>query len=286
MILPLRVRFLNFFRQIWMVPFLESWLVRRTVGAEPDEGLSRWVPNPYQYPSPSLRRVHRHGIDMQVDISDYIGHYLYFGFQDDSTEKLFSLVKPDAHILDVGANIGWTALRMASLANRGWVRAFEPDPVNFARCQANVSRNTAANLKVLQAALGSRRGVASMEVRTPSNLGGNRVAPQGQGTEVVEIWPLDEIIDQFPDAHIDLIKVDVEGYEMHVLRGAAQTLRRSMPVLFVELDDNNLRDQGDSAESLVTYLEDLGYSLTDATTGASVRSGQNFQNCHTDIIAR
>jgi hypothetical protein len=83
-----------------------------------------------------------------------------------------------------------------------------------------------------------------------------------------------------------LIKVDVEGFELHVLRGAEKTLRQCKPALFIELDDNNLSDQGDSAEKLVSYLEDLGYAITDAGTGAPVRSGKPFTNCHTDIIAR
>jgi hypothetical protein len=125
-----------------------------------------------------------------------------------------------------------------------------------------------------------------MEVRAPSNLSGNRIVPSGVGNTPVEVWPLDEIIETFPGTRIDLIKIDVEGYELHVLRGSLQTLKRCRPVLFIELDDNNLRDQGDSAQSLVKYLEELGYSITDAVNGSPVRSDQSFTNCHTDIIAR
>lgn len=286
MSLSLRVRLLNFFRQFWMVPFMESWLARRTAGVNPDAGFSRWAPNPYQYPSPTWRKFQREGVSMQVDISDYIGHYLYFGFADPSANALFSLVKPDAHVVDVGANIGWTALRMATLASTGWVRAFEPHPLNFSRCQENISRNAVSNLKIFPFALGSSRGMVQMEVRTPSNLGGNRIAPKFTGSTPIEVWPLDEIIGTFPDKHIDLIKIDVEGYELQVLRGSLDTLKRCRPVLFIELDDNNLRDQGDSAESLVKFLEDLGYCITDAATGAPVRSGQSFTNCHTDIVAQ
>lgn len=286
MTLPLRVRFLNFFRQIWMIPVLESMLTRLTYRADPVKGVSKWVPNPYQYASPSLREFERDGVRMQVDISDYIGHYLYFGFADPSTSKLFSLVKSDSHIVDIGANIGWTALRMASMTTGGWVQAFEPDPRNHTRCMTNVNRNKLPNLHVNQLALGSARGQGQMEVRTPSNLGGNRVGPGGIGSTPVEIYPLDQLIERFPDPRIDLIKIDVEGYELQVLRGAMQTLQRCKPVLFVELDDNNLRDQGDSAQSLVKYLEELGYSICEAVTGIPIRSEQSFVNCHTDIIAR
>lgn len=284
--LPFRVRFLNFFRQIWMIPPLESWLARRTAGVKPDLGLAKWVPNPYQYPTSSFRTLRREGLVLNVDVSDYIGHYLYFGFADPSAAALFSLVKTDAHIIDVGANIGWTAMKMARLAVGGWVMAFEPDPLNFSRCSENLARNTLPNLKVFPVALGNSEGRVPMEIRTPSNRGGNRIAPNGDGISAVELTRLDEIIGRFPDDRIDLIKIDVEGYELHVLKGAMNTLRRLHPVLFVELDDNNLRDQGESAENLVKYLEQLGYALSDALSGTPIHAGQSFVNCHIDIIAR
>lgn len=285
--LPLHVRILNFFRQVWMTPALESWLVKRTAGRLPDKGWSKLVPNPYQYPSKSYREFQREGIHMRMDISDYVGHYLYFGFEDRGTRTLFSLVKPTSHVVDVGANIGWTALCMASLAKDGWVMAFEPDQVNHAACTKNISGNSLPNIELFQVALGDTKGTVQLEVRTPSNLGGNRVAPKGGGGGAeVSSCPLDHMTAQFPDAHVDLIKIDVEGYELKVLRGAIETLRRCKSVLFVELDDNNLRDQGDSAQMLVRFLEDLGYHVEDASTGVKIRSDQLFENCHTDLVGR
>jgi FkbM family methyltransferase len=283
-----KVRLLNFFRQVWMIPVLESFLASKTQGLPPNHFICKWVPNPYQYRSGSLRRIRQGGVQLEVDISDYIGHYLYFAFEDSSANALFRQVTAVSHVVDVGANLGWTALRMASLAPQGWVMAFEPDRENFTRCQANVSLNSFPNLFLFQVGLGSQPGTATMEVRTPSNRGGNRISPSSEPTnKTIEMARLDDMLSQFPDNRIDLIKIDVEGFELHVLRGAEQTLKQCKPVLFIELDDNNLRDQGDSARELVQFLEGHGYqTLEDAATGTKISSSTSFDHCHMDILAK
>jgi len=223
---------------------------------------------------------------MSVDISDYMGHYFYFGFDDPSNRALFSQVHNATRIVDVGANIGWTALRMASIAKNGWVMAFEPDPLNHQRCKENVNLNSFENLQLFPVALGSETGHATMEVRTPYNFGGNRIIPGGGEGRLVSLRKLDDMVDEFPDSQIDLLKIDVEGYELEVLRGAAQLIKRCKPILFVELDDNNLRDHGSSAADLVESLESNGYvHIKNHITGLQVDSSQSFTNCHLDILA-
>jgi FkbM family methyltransferase len=283
-----KVRLLNLFRRVWMMPPFEAFLARQTLGLPPNHFISKWVPNPYQYRPGSLRTIDRHGIKMEVDISDYIGHYLYFGFLDLSAEKLFSLCAETSIVIDVGANIGWTALRLARKAVKGKVYGFEPDPYNQERCQENVKRNTFDNLEVFSTALGNMESTVRMELRTPSNRGGNRIAPGGLGgSTLVPLIRMDQAAPVNSLEKIDLIKIDVEGYELQVLRGASGVLRKHKPILFVELDDNNLRDQGDSAGELVRFLEERGYSkIANAVNDEAVSSAMSFTHCHWDIIAQ
>lgn len=282
--LPLRVRALNVFRQVWMVRPLESWLAAQTAGRSPDALICKFVPNPYQYPTGSLRLMEREHIRMTVDVSDYVGHYLYFGFRDPGTEQLFALCEEGSTIIDVGANIGWTCLRMAGKAIRGQVIAFEPDPVNASRCVGNAALNNFSNLKIETLALGDADGQASMEVRTPANLGGNRISA-GSGTTPVTVKRMDHVASVQQLRRVDLIKIDVEGYELKVLKGAEETLKRCRPKLFIEIDDENLRDQGDSARAVITYLRSLGYtSFIDAATGAERHESENFSHCHFDMM--
>ncbi|MEO7989467.1 MAG: FkbM family methyltransferase [Chryseolinea sp.] len=283
-----KVKALNVVRSIFKFPLLERALASLTYGKLPDHVFSKLVPNPYQYSPGAFREVQRDGLTLQVDISDYIGHYLYFGFLDTGIANLFSLCKKNNTVIDIGANIGWTALNFAQLSATGTVIGFEPDPFNYSVCKANIARNTLPNLMVLPFGLGETSAEVMMEVRTPENRGGNRIAPQGSAGAVnVHIKRLDDVTEVSSLSAINLMKLDVEGYELKVLRGAKNILQKHKPTLFIEVDDDNLNDQHDSAKDLVSFLEACGYSsIRHAETNAAVTSSYNFSHCHFDIIAQ
>jgi FkbM family methyltransferase len=285
---PIKVKVLNAFRTIFKIGFLEKILVSRTIGKSPRSFLSKLVPNPYQYTVGSFRLINRNGIKMKIDISDYIGHYLYFGFNDIDINKLYKLCSEGSNAIDIGTNIGWVAHNLARISKTGKVFGFEPDPFNYDRCTENIALNNFINLTVFPWGLGFIDATIGMEVRTPSNLGGNRIAPAGsKNTREVQIKRLDNVPPVQALNKIDLIKIDVEGYELKVLKGAEQTIRKHHPVLFIEIDDNNLRDQNDSASVLITFLTDMGYhEIRNATNEMLVSSQTDFTNCHFDIIAR
>lgn len=283
--LSLRTRTLNCFRNIFKVAALERLLLAAVVDQRADALASKFVPNPYQYPRPTWRKFDRSGVVMKVDISDYIGHLVYFGFYEPGFARLLSMCRGSMNVIDVGANIGWTALNLARQTS-GKVIGFEPDPINFERCQENVSFNRSANLTVLPIGLGKESKQVMMEVRSPENRGGNRITARGGvGYTSVDVVPLDQVglVDAL--SSIDLIKIDVEGYEMEVLAGAVRVLSKFKPALFVEVDNNNLVDQGSSARQLVIFLESRGYICTNAVSNGLVKSSDNFENCHFDMVA-
>ncbi len=287
MIISHKVRFLNLFRNVLKLPFIEERLAALTSGRSTDHFFCKLVPNSYQYPPGSMRLIHRHGLTLRADISDYIGHFLYFGFREKSIDKLFSLCRPGSHVIDVGTNIGWTLLNFAKISQTGKVLGFEPDPDNFAACHGNIELNKLDNVTILQKALGTQKSTAMMEVRTPSNRGGNRIAPgTGKGSVKVIIERLDDVTDIKAWHGLDLIKIDVEGYELHVLEGATSLLSRYKPTLFIEVDDDNLNDQGNSAKALIAFLELKGYHrIYNAETDEPISIDHDFGHCHFDIIA-
>lgn len=286
--LSAKVKTLNLFRNVFKITFLESLLASLTRGKSPDHFFCKLVPNPYQYTPGTFKILKQNGIAMRVDISDYIGHYLFFGFEDRGIQKLFSLCHEKSNVLDVGANIGWTVLNLAQIAKQGKVLGFEPDPYNFERCSDNISLNDFKNVRAFPVGLGNANLQVNMEIRTSSNRGGNRIAPDGtNSSRPVQIVSLDDFAPVQELNSIDLIKMDVEGYELNALRGAERLLKQHMPVLFIELDDNNLKDQGDSALALIEFLFSAGYKkITDAESGVNISTQTNFNNCHFDIIAR
>ena len=285
--LPFKVRFLNLFRNVFRIRPLEEMLSRTIAGKSSHHFVSKLAPNPYQYPADSFRILERNGIRMKLDLSDYIGHYTYFGFEDISFNKLLELCKPGATVIDVGTNVGWTLLNLGRLSQTGSVYGFEPDPYNYRLCKENVSLNKLNNISLFPLGLSDVNAQLNMEVRAPSNRGGNRISTSSKGSYKVDVIRLDDFEATKSANRIDLIKIDVEGYELHVLKGAVGVLRQHHPVLFIEVNDNNLAYQGHSAKELIGFLNDIGYrNIISADDGQTVTASDNFVNRHFDLIAR
>jgi FkbM family methyltransferase len=287
MMITRRTRALNALRSLFKIPPLERWLASTIRGNCRPTIFDKLAPNPYQYAPGSMRIFKHKGISMEVDLSDYLGHFYYFGFFDAGYHRLFALCRPGTIVVDVGANLGWTSLHLKDLSKTGIVIAFEPDSQNYARCSRNLSLNPLLPIELHQLGLGEVDIVAEMEIRCPTNLSGNRVLPSGShGGEQVVITSLDQFLLKKRIGGIQLIKIDVEGYEVKVLKGARNLLTEYRPTIFVEINTRNLLDQGDSAEDLFNLLLDYGYTKFEcAQTGCAVTRDTFSRNSHFDLIA-
>lgn len=156
---------------------------------------------------------------------------------------LESLIKPGMTLVDVGGNIGYYAVMMASyLKGQGAVYCLEPDPTNLIELRANVAGNALENLvTILPLAAGNAEGTIRFEP------GLNAYATE-DGSMEVEVRRLDSL--NLPP--IDFIKIDVEGYEGAVLEGAEQMIKRSHPIVFLELHPNLLTS--DTHGEIVQFL--------------------------------
>jgi FkbM family methyltransferase len=170
------------------------------------------------------------------------------------------LIAPHAVVLDVGANLG-TFCYTVQRANRS-VRliAFEPIPALAARL-----RTLFRDIDVIELALSDRRAV---EVFRIPYIEGRRCATRGSLEPMVDssTWRqiqvrtdlLDHVVPTMGLDRLDLVKIDVEGHELQVIRGAEQTLRRLRPILLVEIEQ---RHHGrEAAAEIMSYIERLGYS--------------------------
>jgi len=155
--------------------------------------------------------------------------------QDDPFSKLIvSELSSDAVCFDVGANIGLTMLMMADLCPQGHVYAFEPGPENAKWLHRNVEINGIKNCTIIEAAVGSTIGTL--------RFGENRAwgfptdDPEIPGV-TVPVLTLDEFVRRTPQIkQVDLIKVDVEGFEPHVLYGSRNLQRDFHPLVWLEFN--------------------------------------------------
>ena len=153
--------------------------------------------------------------------------------------QLFTAVASDSEvILDVGANIGCTALLFGGLARS--VYAFEPSPTTFAYLEKNISRSGLKNIFLQNMGLGAEAGEYTLTF-APSNRSGGFVSNQTQAStghtiEKIVIRQMDEVLKSLNVSRVDFIKIDVEGFEGHVLRGATQTVAAYRPVVVLELN--------------------------------------------------
>jgi FkbM family methyltransferase len=279
--LSAKTRILNFCRRALMNNLAERALARLTRGKRPGSVLAKLIPNYYLYAPHALRSFELYGYRWaDLDISDGIQWYLYFGLFDPSHEALLALCRAGDVVLDVGANIGVTALRMSrAVGPTGVVYAFEPDPASYAKCVSLCEANQASNVLPMELAVSNKPGIVHLAVRDPNNLGMNQLGPSGHAVASVT---LDTFVEERKLARIDVIKMDVEGHECSVLEGAREVLAKFRPRLFIEFDDASLRSQGRSGDELLSIVRGAGY-VPFGPDGRAITFARTPPNVHFDL---
>jgi FkbM family methyltransferase len=204
------------------------------------------------------------GGEVQVSLKDHVGRSVFlFGDLDPKiTWILKRLLKPGDRVLDIGANIGLLSLWMSKLVGpRGIVHAFEPNPVLCGILQSTLARNRSKNIKLHPIALGGSEG--RMELHVPTgNFGAASLVRKAACSEQIHTVPvvrLDEIMFRESETRIALIKLDVEGFELEVLKGARRVLQEVRPsaILF----ESNEPSNRDEMPPVMRLLHECGYEF-------------------------
>lgn len=283
--LSIRIKVLNFFRKIFKIWPFDTLLLSALSHQTTYSIAKKCVPNNYQFSEGTLKKVKRNGINYELDISQYIEHLIYYKLEAESKQKLYGLVKNKSNILDVGVNIGETVLSFSRINPGGQIYGFEPVPFLFEKAIRNISLNQKSNINLFNLALSDQNGQLSFDMAKNLNSGSISMNKDlTKGSMIVNAVTLDNFVQEHNITDIDLIKIDVEGFELNVLKGAQNVLRTAKPVLFVEVVDTYLKRQNVNASMLIRYLQDLGYSINDAKTNDIIQPDQNFSNTHLDII--
>ena len=218
--------------------------------------------------APASQRVEAEGFVLYVDPEDRaIGRTIAQTRTHEpvTTEVVRSLLGPGDTVVDVGANVGWfSMLAAAAVGPTGRVLAVEPNPANCALIERSAADNGFGHVQVVAAAAADHPGVAALE--TDGSNG--RIVPLETGLDeamacsfVVPIRTLDDLVTGAGLDAVSLVKVDVEGAEPLVLRGASGTLRRR-PVVVCEFFPLLLRGNfGSDPSDFLKQLRSLGYDI-------------------------
>jgi FkbM family methyltransferase len=200
------------------------------------------------------------------DLSSYIDWAVYFygGYE---KQELFLLrdlarAKSDPVFVDVGANVGQHSLFMSKFCSQ--VHAFEPYVPVRQQLETKIAANNVKNIVVHEVGLGEAHQELDFFAPTGRNLGTGSFVPTNvagnrECSERLEVVNGDNYFDHLQLDKIDLIKIDVEGFEKSVLLGLTNTLRKHRPTVVLEFSDDTRNAFNDPDE--LTTLVPKGYSI-------------------------
>lgn len=164
-------------------------------------------------------------------------------------------------VVDIGANLGLYTL-IASKTTR-MVVAYEPEQQNATLLERTIRANGRTHVTLIRSALGDSDGTGALFLH-PANKGKHSFVPtdppEDEGDRLlVPITTLDRSLPAIGIEHVDVVKIDVEGWEAHVIRGMRETITRNLPFLFFEYAPARIREAGEDPDAMLAFLEQTGY---------------------------
>ena len=229
-------------------------------------------------------RLNMHGTLFKIYTSadDHIANEIFYnqGYEAYEFRLVKELTKRSHYFIDIGANTGIFSIYAAVTNQDLKILSFEPHPSNMDRFKKNISINQLNNIETFQVALGQKQ--ESIPFTIPADLGLSTTSSANENFTThfhkilykkidVKQIALDAALRHYCIESSDLIKVDVEYYELDVLKGALNTLSKKRPLLLIEiLQYDRLTEQfpemkgkinKNHAAEIQDFLFDLGYSV-------------------------
>lgn len=237
-------------------------------------GRNKWffifIPTHKRFSKKDLKLVSREGIKYRLNLSDYAQWMIYAGVKDHIRGLVKNWVREGGLLLDIGANAGQISLNAAHRAHIMRLQdfqcfAFEPNPyaVQVFRNNLELNEDLQKHITMIPKAVGAHGGFADLYFNPGHSGCGSLEIGDEFNSEIVKIpvCTVDDFISEQGLSHIDLMKIDVEGFEKSVLQGAEQTLKKHRPALIIEINRKMLQRHGSAPESLYEILRNLEYQL-------------------------
>ena len=233
------------------------------------------------------RQIEIHGATVVLNPTDpVVSGALHFGVYEKAETRFFqSACRDGMTFLDVGANLGYyTALATRAVGPNGRVLAVEPDPDSFGYLEQTIAANAVGNVQAFPVAASDAPATLPLYIST-DNRGDNRLYASGEDRPQVEVTarPLDALLRENKIDKVDLIKIDVQGYEPKVIAGLRETITASPNLtLLTEFWPQGIDEAGENANDFLQTLRGLGLTLHELQPDGSLAELTN----DTDLIAR
>lgn len=223
-------------------------------------------------------RVANDGVWVEGELNSFVERqaYLFGGYERDEIAAFLACIPANRRrtILDIGANVGTHALQFSRAFES--VHSFEPNPLVFGRLQRNLALNAATNVTPHQLGLGAEPGSFQLYSPAGDNGGLGTLVTTDQydapleAVATVQVEQGDALLTRLNVGPVDAIKCDVQGFEISVLEGLQETIRRDRPVLWIELG-GGARIAADEAAQIVALVPERSrfYRIAGVRHGAT-----------------
>jgi len=238
-----------------------------------------------------------HPVNDKISINLYKDNYLsplIFSnqFEEDIISFITSNLQAGDCFVDIGANIGLFSLLASPVVSfDGLVLSFEPTGNTFNRFDENIKHNAINNIRAHQIALSDYEGAASFNVSTDGHDAFNSFSLPQYGSnynqETVDVKLLDSFFDKLePYKNRILMKVDVEGWEYNVIKGAGKILQELSPIMIIEFNDENTQNSPFKCTDVYSLIQSYGYELFSLINGTLIKKENEEYFGYQNLIAK
>jgi FkbM family methyltransferase len=204
--------------------------------------------------------------------------FKYFpdGYEKENFCFINEQVKGGMSVLDVGAHIGLMAVVFGKkVGDKGNVYAFEPTPTTIKILQETIKLNKINNISAVPVALADKKSkltfyISENAADNSNSLVNNHRTDRKEETIEVEVNTIDDFAAERNIPKIDFIKVDVEGAELQLLKGAVNTIKKDKPKMILSVHPGPIQNFGDSTKDIWNLLHDAGYKIVFGTKELSL----------------
>jgi methyltransferase, FkbM family len=211
-----------------------------------------------------------YGFKVILDITKNVDHdFLLSVFEKENFDLIQNIAQKDWTVIDVGANIGlYTLLFSKLIGPKGAVYSFEPSDEAFFRLQQNIKLNNLENVSVHKMGVAEKAGIKEFHITSDDAYNSLGITPMKEVIEIknINIVTIDDFIKENNIKRVNILKIDTEGADYLVLKGAFSLLSdKNAPIVLCEFN-NVVRDGYDfELDSIIKLLTSHSYQLYEIT---------------------